>query len=384
MSQEPRRRRNGPSPLWTVTTLVAVLTSGCLGRQYEIPRSELERLASTPPEQRGHAIHAVQQFSTASEPRRAEPWEQPEGLPPPGYAESPDGYIWIPHMYLEWGPPTWSPGVSWRGPAPSRVHAATPVGHAASAASTSKVADSIKAVDKLLLAAVVVGVAVGVGMAASEGARYEGTVAVHPRHPVHLWYRDGSEGITALDELHVEDLSRVTRASLMGDEGAGLWERAPAPLNRKGFTYQFGAGEDHLALPGVRGPRGLGFQFGLGYFPVRQLGFLTHSRLHFSDADERSFYNVRLGVEAQWYPLHLWRLHLGPFAGAGTSWSASAGSELPTTEANRPYLAFGGLAELELSTRLGLTFRWTQDWLPGTPQDTSRVISSWSVGLSVY
>lgn len=386
MSQEPKRRRDRPSPLLTLTPLAALLTSGCLGLQYEIPHSELERLVRLPPEQRAQDIQAVQQFSTAKEPLPAEPWEQPEGMPPVGYGVSADTYLWLPDLYLGWGTPTFTPRASLRGGAGgAAVHEATAVGQAATKAATaSKAADAIKAVDKLLLAAVVAGVAVGIGMAASEGARFEGSVAVHPQHPVHLWYRDGTQGITPLDELSGEDLSRVSHASLMGDEGAGLWERGPAPLNRKGFAYQFGAGEHHLALPGGRGPRSLGFHFGLGYFPTRQLGILTHSRLQFDDADARSFYNVRLGLEAQWYPLHLWRLHLGPFAGAGTSWSASAGDELPTTEGERPYLTFGGLAELELSTRLGLTFRWTQDWLPSTRQDTSRLISSWSVGLAVY
>jgi opacity protein-like surface antigen len=383
MLQKSKGSRSGPSSLLTLTTLVAMLTSGCLGHHYEVPRTELERLVRTPPEQRGQNIHAVQQFTTATEPQPAEPWHPPEGPPPPGFVRGPDGIFWVPDIYLDWGMPTYrSRSITGRGgPA---IHEATGVGQAATRSSSKASADAIKAVDKLLLAAVVVGVAVGVGMAASEGARFEGSVAVHPHHPVHLWYRDGTQGITALDELSAEDLTTVTHASLMGDEGAGLWERGPAPLNRKGFTYQFGAGEDHLALPGVRGPRSLGFHFGLGYFPTRQLGVLAHSRLQFNDSDARSYYNVRAGLEAQWYPLHLWRLHLGPFAGAGTSWSASGGDELPTTQANRPYLTFGGLAEFELSTRLGLTFRWTQDWLPSTHADTSRLISSWSMGLAIY
>lgn len=383
MNPEPRRSHPGPSLPLTLVTLCALLTSGCLGLQYEIPRTELERLVRTPPEQRGQAVHAVQQFTTASEPDPADPWQQPEGEPPPGYGASLHGHFWIPNVYLEWGPPTCRPNFAWSGP-PS-PHEATAVGHAATkASSSSSSSGNIGNVDKLLLAAVVVGVAVGVGMAASEGARYEGTVAVHPHHPVHLWYHNGRQGITALDELSAEDLRTVSRASLMGDEGAGLWERAPAPLNRQGFTYQFGAGEDHLALPGTLSERGLGFHFALGYFPARSFGLLTHTRLQFDDAEEHSFYNVRLGLEAQWYPLHLWRLHLGPFGGVGTSWSASAGAELPDTQAQRTYLTFGGLAELELTTRLGLTFRWTQDWLPSTREDGSRLISSWSLGLAVY
>lgn len=383
MNPETKGSRRGPSPTLTLVTLCALLTSGCLGIQYEIPRSELERLVRTPPEQRGQAVHAVQQFTTASNPDPADPWPQPEAEPPPGYGPSIHGHFWIPNIYTDWGPPTHRPNAAWSGP--PTVHEATGVGQPATKPSSSNSGSGgIGNVDKLLVAAVVVGVAVGVGLAASEGARYEGTVAVHPRHPVHLWYGNGKQGVAALDELSDEDLRNVTRASLMGDEGAGLWERAPAPLNRQGFTYQFGAGEDHFALRGPLSERSLGFNFAVGYFPVRSFGLLANSRLQWSSAEERSFYNVRLGVEAQWYPVNLWRLHLGPFGGAGTSWSASAGRELPDTEDQRTYLSFGGLAEFEVTTRLALTFRWTQDWLPRTPQDTSHLIGSWSVGLAVY
>ncbi|HEY0093230.1 MAG TPA: hypothetical protein VGB96_02850, partial [Archangium sp.] len=181
-----------------------------------------------------------------------------------------------------------------------------------------------------------------------------------------------------------EHLRDVERATLSGREGAGMWLRGAAPLNRAGFSYQFGAGEDRLALPGGYNPRSLGFRFALGYYPVKQFGLLADSRLQTGESDGGGFYNVRLGLEAQWYPLALWRLHLGPFVGGGQSWSASAGGGLPTTSGTRPYVSFGAIAELELATRLGLTFRWNQDYLPTATTDTRSFISSWSVGLSVY
>jgi hypothetical protein len=117
---------------------------------------------------------------------------------------------------------------------------------------------------------------------------------------------------------------------------------------------------------------------------LKQFGLLADSRLQTGEFNGGGFYNVRLGLEAQWLPLALWRLHLGPFIGGGQSWSASAGGALPITSGQRPYVSFGAIAELELATRLGLTFRWTQDWLPTAAGDTRNFISSWSVGLSVY
>ena len=162
-----------------------------------------------------------------------------------------------------------------------------------------------------------------------------------------------------------------------------MWLRGSAPINRHGFSYQFGGGLDSLALPGFQNYRSFGFHFGLGYYPSRTFGILAHTRLQFSDEPLGAFYNVRLGMEAQWYPISLWRLHLGPFVGGGQSWSASAGAAMPTTSGARPYVSAGALAELEISTRLGLTFRFTEDWLPTAGPDTPRFVNSWSVGLAV-
>lgn len=394
MRRETRESRRGPSLPMTLITLVAMLASGCLGHQYEISRPELERLVRTPPEERGQSIYAVQQFNVTDDPQPAEPWPAPQGEPPPGYGVTPDGYYWVPNVYLNWGEPSCEPpaplniSASGGGSLPGTHDASAPGGSSGKGSSGGGGGGSggnINDVGVLLVAAVVVGVAVGVGLAAAEGARYEGTIAVHPHHPVHLWMLSGSQRIAALDELTAEDIKLVERASVMGDEGAGLWERGAAPLNRKGFSYQLGLGNDNLTLPGRVDMRSPGFGFGLGYYPSKKFGLLAHTRIQFSTQQPDLFYNVRLGLEAQWYPLQLWRLHLGPFVGGGQSWSASQGLNVPTTAGSqRPYVSFGGLAEFELSTRLGLTFRWTQDWLPTASADTRNFISSWSVGLAIY
>ncbi|HEX8441508.1 hypothetical protein, partial [Archangium sp.] len=313
----------------------------------------------------------------------------PEGAPPPGYSVNSYGY-WVPDLYIHYGAPYYDPpiySVSSRGT--SGVHEATPVTEASSTPPVSSGGGSssigdIKGVDKLLVVAIVVGVGVGIAVAASEGARFEGSVAVHPHHPVHLYNHSGGQRIVPLDELTFDDLRNVERAALSGHEGAGLWLRDAAPLNRKGFTYQFGAGNDSFALPGRLTWRSAGFHFALGYFPSRKLGLLAHSRIQLGDDQSKSFYNTRLGLEAQWYPLSLWRLHLGPFVGGGQSWAASAGATMPAMSGKRPYVSFGALAEFELATRLGLTFRWTEDWLPTVGGDTRALNHSWSVGLAIY
>ncbi len=386
-------RRPGPSRLCAIVTVLAMLSSGCLGHFYEVQRTELERIVTKPPQERGQDVYAVQQFVVAAEPEPAPAWGPPEGAPPPGYSVNSYGY-WVPDFYLHYGRPYYDPpvyyvasgGGSSGGGSSGGVHAATPVTENSSGGSSSSGGGggSVGDVGKLLAVAVVVGVAIGIVAAASEGARFEGSVAVHPHHPVHLWKRSGGQTTVPLDELSFDDLRDVERAVLSGHEGAGMWLRDSAPLNRKGFSYQFGAGNDSFALPGRLTWRSAGFHFALGYYPSKKFGLLAHSRIQLGNDESKSFYNTRLGLEAQWYPLSLWRLHLGPFVGGGQSWAASTGATMPNMSAQRPYVSFGGLAEFDLTTRLGLTFRWTEDWMPTVGGDTRALNHSWSVGLAIY
>lgn len=370
--------------LYVVTALAAALASGCLGHFYEIPRSELERLVRTPPQERGQRIHAVQQFSTEPEPEPAPAWYPPAGQPPQGYSYGVSGY-WVPSVYLDYGSPVYEPPpVSYQGGA----HAASPVGGSTSTPAPADKGASVgsgKVGAELVAVAIVVGTVVGVGLAVTEGARYEGQVAVHPQHPVHLWHQGGAQSIVPLDELSDEHLRTSTTAVLAGQEGAGMWLLGRAPLDRKGFSYQFAAGGDSLALPGWSVVRSPGYRFALGYFPAKKLGILVDTRLQVGSDGATSVHQVRLGLEGQWYPLALGRLHLGAFAGAGQSWSGSSGPTLPTTSSEWTYVSLGGLAEVELTTRLALTFRVGGDWLPVVAgADTPRFTNSWLVGLAVY
>ena len=358
------------------------LTSGCLSHLYEVPRSELYRQTRLPPQERGQDVFAVQQLSTADEPDPAPAWPMSEGEPPPGYVLHSYGNYWVPDFYVSYGAPTYyQPPSNAVTPA---VHGASPVGSVRSTSGGGGGSiGNLNGIDKALVVAIVVGVAVGVALAATEGARFEGSVAVHPHHPVHL-IGPRQERIVALDELTEADLTGVDHGLLVGPEGAGMWLRDSAPLNRQGFSYQLAAGNDALALPDRSVLHSPGFRFALGYYPHKRFGLLADTRLQTYNDLSNAYYNVRLGLEAQWYPLSLWRLHLGGFAGGGQSWSASEGATLPVTSGQRPYVSFGALAEFELTTRLGLTARLQNDWLPNAPGSTRPVSTSWMVGLAIY
>jgi len=77
------------------------LTTGCLSNEYRIPGDELQRLAQTPPEVRGHHVHVVQSLGdrrSEAIPYHAPPPPPPE-LPPPAPeqpAPPPDGADWAP------------------------------------------------------------------------------------------------------------------------------------------------------------------------------------------------------------------------------------------------------------------------------------------------
>jgi len=301
----------------------------------------------------------------------------------------------VPSFYLDqyglpyYEPPAYQPPPLSSFHVSSGIHGSSPVPGGSSGGSTSSGSSggslgNIQGLDRLFVLVVVVGVVVGITLAAVEGSRYEGSVAVHPHHPLHLLDVRGEQRIVPLDELTPGDLQHLSEATLSGEEGAGMWLTGSAPLNRQGFSYQFGVGNDSLALPHGQRLRDTGYRFALGYYPVRRFGLLADMRLQFDSDATQGFHNTRLGLEAQWYPLSLWRLHLGPFVGAGRAWSATEGGALPSTEVSRPYVSFGGLAELEVTTRLGLTFRWTQDWLPNGRPELAGFVHSWSLGLAIY
>jgi hypothetical protein len=297
---------------------------------------------------------------------------------PPGYAYSPSGY-YVPHVYLGWGMPYYSP--YYYGPTAATREGGLPA--SSGGRSTGFKSSNSKDGGAILAAAIVAGVIVGVGLAVTEGLRYDGYLGVHPHHPIHLVSDDGQEAIVPLDQLTPEQI-RGQRAILVGREGAGTWLRDRAPLDRAGGAFEFGLGSDHLALP-HGGADGLGWRFALGYFPSKWMGVLLDTRIAgHTELDDSSWHAIRLGAEVQWYPIQLWRVHLGGFGGAGYNWSGSNGFAQASTDATHNYVDFGGLGEIDLTARLALTFRWIEDWLPGATDVQVTTNSSWFVGLAVY
>ncbi len=75
----------------------APIATGCISNEYVIPRQELHRLTTVPPEQRGQQVHVIQDLGSrrmdaipTDDPNwpQAEPWPQPYVEPPPPQAEA--------------------------------------------------------------------------------------------------------------------------------------------------------------------------------------------------------------------------------------------------------------------------------------------------------
>ena len=368
--------------------LAGVLATGCLSSSYEVPRTELDRLMTLAPRERGKHVRAVQRFATADMPPPAPAWRDPAF--PGGEAEGGAGVPVSPHYglyYSWWGPPYWSPSsrrTTSMAAAPVSGPATSPLAGSLARAPGSAARNAQRSDTSALLAGVLVAATVvAVSLAVSEGARYDGYVAVHPHHPLHLMRSGGKHDVVGLDDLRPEYLAPDTEVVIVGDEGAGLWLRGRRPLDRIGGTYRVGFGAYELALPrGDRVTSG-GGDISVGFFPAQFAGLLLHFGLATGQGAGGSMWAFRPGVEAHLYPLPLWRLHLGGFVGAGDETYSIGGGFLPEADGRHIFVDGGFGAEFELTTRLAITFQYGWHWAPNTAwRDTKAPFSS--IGFAIY
>jgi hypothetical protein len=98
---------------------------------------------------------------------------------------------------------------------------------------------------------------------------------------------------------------------------------------------------------------GIAANLHLGYFPHHRVGILASASFAGGDdSNKESFSRNALSGEVQFFPLSIWRAHLGGFGHMGNQWATD-------TTGSRSGLALGGglLFELALTTRLAFTFR---------------------------
>ena len=352
------------SALSLVLPALTLGAQGCLNDTYRIPDADAARLASLPPEARAGAIRTIQRTS-ASTDLTSTPELPPGAPPPPGYAapgtyDYPPGYYDpSPRVYVGIGlwQPMPSPYYATRGPVGPAVAPTIRSGGAGAMRTTGTNGVGGGKVDKDSLAVLAIaGVAFTVGMIATEGMRYDGWTRVHPAQPVHLIYQDGNQRAVPLYLLSPADLQGVSEAVISENDGR-IDRLARAPLDRKGFAWRFEGGAVGGILPDRSTSLGWGFGMSAGYFPTQTFGFLLNLTLAGGTKGATDYINVRYGLEANFMPIALGRLHLGLFGSVAGQSGAVSSDTTPRTNFAGWIVGGGAQAELDLTTRLALTLR---------------------------
>ena len=415
----PRSRGLSTSATAVLSVLsVVLLGTGCLSHRHVVPKAELERLTTLPPGMRGQQVRVIQDLGArrgpAVRPQVPANPQTPVYDARPGYVDTgpnvgavvfigggrrryrPVGPAVRPRGYARASSaslvaPAAGPGAGFAPVGGTRQLGApvpgTPVG-GATKPSTGGLGSGksmpIKGskVDDMKDAAVIatlVGVATGIGVAASEGARFDGTVATDPNQPLTLKWNDGRTLYLNLAELHPTHLPNIKEAYLNDDEFYGLRRLRRGPLDREGGAFELALGSRGARFTAGR-VQSFASRLALGYFPVHWAGVLAAADVNFGTAPSGAdFFSGYWSLELQAMPLALGKLHLGGFASAGYVSKFLEGVNDATGEG----YSFGALMQIELTTRLALTGRFTWDFHPDELGNRDPSFGA-LVGLSVY
>jgi hypothetical protein len=228
---------------------------------------------------------------------------------------------------------------------------------------------------------IVVALLATIGMVATEGARYDGTVAMYPWQPIHLKDASGQEREVPLAQITPADAAAASKAVVMDDEGWGLMRLGRRPLDRKGFAFKMDLGMMHSSCTSCLSADGFGVDVQVGYFPHSMVGLLgTWAFSGGSDSASKSYYRHNLAFEVQAFPVALYRLHLGGFGHAGIQYADDA------IAGTRNGAAFGGglLVEIDLTSRLALSLRGDYTSAHVSPTGGWAGTEMFTAGVSIY
>ena len=313
----------------SVLASVPLILSGCLSSSYDVPPDALARLAVTDPATRSKRVRVVQRFVTSEDPPSA-----------PSVA--------VHTHVLIVGSPS-------RG-ARSRRGGGGGSGGSGGGGGGGNVGSADADAESAAVLIFIAGAA-ALGLAATEGARYDGWAELHPMHPLHL--RLPGQGWTwvPLSELTPELAFAADEAIVDRDEGP--WTAlGRAPLNRVGLTYALELGGAGLDSVVADRPWGFMGRIQLGGYPIQEIGILGSVGLGWGENTAgETIFNSRYAFELHVYPLTLGLLSLGTYGQLGYAFSRED-TDLGITQSRWNLLYGGGaLAQLELTTRLALTLR---------------------------
>jgi hypothetical protein len=334
--------------LLALATTVAI--SGCASTAHRIPHGDLLALSQSTPEARGERVRVIQGLGSENDP------------PPAPRAES--GV----QVYVV--APIWIGGT----PHHHRHHASAPQGghgsHGGGMGSNLAGAKKDNAKAWLVVAAVVAG-----ALVFTEGTRYDGWVKLHPMHPVHLYGPYGE--YTWMPLAHVTpDVAAWARTAVVVEE-VGPWQPlGRAPLNRRGFTYSLLLGAAEIALIGDEPQPGFGSHIQMGFFPTHEVGLQLDIGYGWAEDDfANTVFDGRVGLEIDVLPLTAGIFHGGVYGELGVSSRSDDGIQFDDSSG---FLGGGGIAQLELTTRLALTLR------AGLTRVYGETLTELTGGVSIY
>ena len=422
----PRCKASPSLALAVLGAFFSYALSGCLSSRYLIPQQELARLAQLPPEIRGEKVFVVQALGdrrgealepappaaptapvppiqSYPTPPNSDDWVDPAQGPPadaypgaPPAEESPEAQVGVAIILGPDGLPMPRPGHG-RPPGAGGSVAGTPrypppPRPATTSRPSTSGGGSLPSLggghgggkdEILVIAIIIVAVAVlaAAGLAVTEGLRYDGAVRMFAGQPVHLTDAAGAERVVALGDLVPADAAQSVSGEVMDDEGWGLSRLERRPLDRKGLAFKVDVGSLQ-SLCACYSAAGLGSNIQFGYFLHHRMGVLANLSLGGgSDRLGHTFQRHSISGEMQWFPLDLWRFHLGAFGHGGVQYAKDLSPGWRTGP------AFGGGAILELSLTTRLTLMARGDW---TTARTAPDGTSWSDsaqitgGLAIY
>jgi hypothetical protein len=210
----------------------------------------------------------------------------------------------------------------------------------------------------VVLAVVMVAVATFamIGLAASEGARFDGYVETSPDQPIHLESSSGAHLTVPLADLTVRQVAGAVEAKIMDDEGPGL-RLLEHHLDRRGFAFKLDFGGVAFERESsTQSYSGLTSHIQLGYFFTPAIGVLATAGLGLADDGiGATLSRHEFGLEVQALPFGVGPLHIGAYANGGLAVigsTAGAGSAASGRGGGG-----GALLEVDVTGRMALTVR---------------------------
>ena len=334
--------------LASVVLAVSLVSGGCGSSSFRVSSAELQRLAMIPPAERGRAVRVDEEINDTDMPAAQGVNEQTE------LVVYPSGNINV----------GGGGGGSYHGGGGGGGFPKFGGGGG----------DGKGAAIAILVIAAVALIAV----AAVEGARWDGTVQIHPMMPVHLFGRDGGYEVRPLAWIDPQTAAWADHAILRAPEGP--WrELDRAPLWRTGLTYSMYGGKGTMRSVWGDLANGTAFTIQAGVFVTQEIGI--QGSIFFGWRDNREGYTMfesRYTLELDYLPITIGKFSLGGYAGGGAAYRFEGSDVRPGGNSGSSVYLGGAMFQLELHTRIALTARF------GLSQAHDEHATDAMLGLSVY